>query len=340
MLGIHLFRLLAASGVTKDYSILHRSYLPLRTPARVHIHSCCYIHPRYICRMSDNKLSGKKRPLDTFFMAPIKRLSSIPAATTTTTTSASRKDSCVEEEESADGPTSSSGSRSTTNLATAYTSLPDIHHSHNSHECDIYCDLDGVLVDFDGGVRKLFRGQGPDSIPSGKMWAAISRADSFYQHLSWTVDGKELWEAIYKYSPNILTGVATYKKCRVEKFLWCQRELPHVDRIQHVDMAGEKSTHTLLTGTRIMRHSPRHDPVEAKSDHFTTSTPDTAPNIITVNVITCWSKNKHMESRRGAVLIDDRLDLKEAWESKGGIFIHHTNTVNTLAQLRLKKIIT
>ena len=51
----------------------------------------------------------------------------------------------------------------------------------------IYCDLDGVLVDFDKGVLKLFpKGTKMDSIPAARMWAAISRADSFYEKLPWT----------------------------------------------------------------------------------------------------------------------------------------------------------
>jgi hypothetical protein len=40
-----------------------------------------------------------------------------------------------------------------------------------------------------------------------------------------------------------------------------------------------------------------------------------------------------------SILIDDRIDLKADWESKGGIFIHHTSTETTLKQLRDKKIL-
>ena len=34
------------------------------------------------------------------------------------------------------------------------------------------------------------------------------------------------------------------------------------------------------------------------------------------------------------VLIDDRAELGLEWEEKGGIFIHHTNTKNTLKKLK------
>jgi hypothetical protein len=41
------------------------------------------------------------------------------------------------------------------------------------------------------------------------------------------------------------------------------------------------------------------------------------------------------------VLIDDRLDLKDDWEAKGGIFIHHItgDIENTLRQLRHHRIL-
>lgn len=40
-----------------------------------------------------------------------------------------------------------------------------------------------------------------------------------------------------------------------------------------------------------------------------------------------------MLGRSCSVLIDDRLDLRENWEARGGIFVHHTNTKRTLRKL-------
>jgi hypothetical protein len=57
------------------------------------------------------------------------------------------------------------------------------------------------------------------------------------------------------------------------------------------------------------------------------------------NVITCWSSNKYHESGHRAVLIDDRVDIGQAWEKAGGIFVHHTNTDRTLEQLRARGIL-
>lgn len=113
---------------------------------------------------------------------------------------------------------------------------------------------------------------------------------------------------------------------RAEKFEWCQRELLSAagldnDRddgklsltFNHVDMAGKKNSHELVSGRKRKQDSN---------------------NNTVVNVITCWSRNKHYESKNNHVLIDDRLSLREDWENNGGIFIHHTSSEKTIQALR------
>ena len=138
----------------------------------------------------------------------------------------------------------------------------------DSQSFKIFCDLDGVLCDFDAGVRQVCNNQGPEDFPSvGHMWKAIARADSFYANLPWTQDGRDLWEAILPLQPNVLTGVPMHKRAREEKAAWCRRELG--ENINHVDMAGPKRSHSVVQGRRRKGH---------------------------VNVITCWSRNKYHES--------------------------------------------
>lgn len=134
----------------------------------------------------------------------------------------------------------------------------------------IFCDLDGVLCDFDAGVKKIFNGKAPDELlhNTGSMWSRIANTENFYCNLPWMPDGRALWDAIRHLQPNILTGVP--RSCgnsRQDKATWCQRELGV--EINHVDVAGSKSTHCFVRGRK-------------KKD--------------VVNVITCWSKNKHFES--------------------------------------------
>lgn len=158
----------------------------------------------------------------------------------------------------------------------------------------IYCDLDGVLVDFGEGVRRLC-GARPEQLTKSRMWSIISRKDGFYEDLPWMKGGAELWEAIRPLQPDILTGVPMNARASTEKASWCRRELGIP--INHVNMAGPKSSHTIVSGRK------QRD---------------------VTNVITCWSRNKFQEARQRAVLIDDRLDLGLMWEKNGGIFIHHT----------------
>eukprot|EP00543_Licmophora_paradoxa_P004522 CAMPEP_0202445446 /NCGR_PEP_ID=MMETSP1360-20130828/4272_1 /ASSEMBLY_ACC=CAM_ASM_000848 /TAXON_ID=515479 /ORGANISM="Licmophora paradoxa, Strain CCMP2313" /LENGTH=306 /DNA_ID=CAMNT_0049061723 /DNA_START=157 /DNA_END=1077 /DNA_ORIENTATION=- len=191
------------------------------------------------------------------------------------------------------------------------------NNNDNNNKFHIFCDMDGVLCDFDLGVRRLNReGRSANDMPTKTMWYLINhKAYRFYENLDWTPDGRELWQHIQPLHPDILTGVAQHHSCRNEKFVWCQRELLHSRRFQypltlnHVDMAAEKRSHHLVSGDYI------------KQDGVT-------------NVITCWSKNKHYESGHNCVLIDDRISLKADWVAKGGIFVHHTTTKNTLRQLR------
>ncbi len=201
----------------------------------------------------------------------------------------------------------------------------------SSFKYKIFCDLDGVLVDFDSGVKSLFNGRSPDDLAPGTMWGRISSTPNFYTNLPWTSDGQTLWNTLLEElpcPPDILTGVPRNYQSRAQKFEWCQRELVSAAgsataaaakesaslKLNHVDMAGKRYIHEVVSGRK-------------------------RNNGDVINVITCWSKNKHEESRRNHVLIDDRLALREAWEEEGGIFVHHTSTVRTLEVLRERGIL-
>eukprot|EP00980_Cylindrotheca_fusiformis_P028913 scaffold22672_cov141-Cylindrotheca_fusiformis.AAC.16 len=197
-------------------------------------------------------------------------------------------------------------SNSTGCLSQQIPSTSSALHSPHAVGLKIYCDLDGVLADFEQGVFKLL-GTKSSKLVKGTMWKHIARANAFYEHLDWTRDGKELWNAIQHLKPDILTGVPYPKSSRLEKVNWCKRNLG-LDKLHHVDMAS---------GCRD------HEPVNGN-----------LPEEGVTNVITCWSNNKFRESRRGCILIDDRLDLREQWEEAGGLFVHHTDAATTIQKLR------
>lgn len=94
----------------------------------------------------------------------------------------------------------------------------------------IYCDLDGVLVDFAKGYHKLtgidLDGQFHNS---EKFWDPINSAGyDFWINLEWMPDGKNIWSYIEKYNPDILSAPSREDDSRIGKFDWVKRELPGV----------------------------------------------------------------------------------------------------------------
>lgn len=188
----------------------------------------------------------------------------------------------------------------------------------------IFVDLDGVLVDFEGGVRKLFPNVNSSSeISLKRLWSRVATVPNFFANLHWTNDGQLLWNtlldncSLHKSDasfdvPDILTGIPMNKAARSQKYTWCRRQLARSNiQISHADYAAPKQEHRCIAGQRLSNHNR-------------------------VNVITCWSKNKHLESKAQCILIDDRGDhknLRKNWEAKGGIFIQHNDAETTIQKL-------
>jgi FMN phosphatase YigB (HAD superfamily) len=94
----------------------------------------------------------------------------------------------------------------------------------------IYCDLDGVLVNFDKGYYDL---TGKDIkgvfFNDTHFWDPINKAGKkFWVDLEWQPDGKELWDYIKNYKPKILSAPSREDSSRVGKHQWVERELPGV----------------------------------------------------------------------------------------------------------------
>jgi FMN phosphatase YigB (HAD superfamily) len=97
----------------------------------------------------------------------------------------------------------------------------------------IYCDMDGVLVDFDKGYLKLTGNQlGGEHRSDTDFWDPINKAGyDFWINLDWMPDGKRLWKYIEKYNPQLLSAPSRQEDSRVAKLDWVYKELPNTHLI-------------------------------------------------------------------------------------------------------------
>jgi 5'(3')-deoxyribonucleotidase len=50
-------------------------------------------------------------------------------------------------------------------------------------------------------------------------------------------------------------------------------------------------------------------------------------------IITCLARDKRDHAKAGDVLVDDQVRHRHLWNEMGGVFIHHTNVGDTIADL-------
>ena len=93
----------------------------------------------------------------------------------------------------------------------------------------IYVDMDGVLVDFDGGYEKLTGMTTREADKKGPefFWKPISKAGAkWWITLNWMPDGKQLWDYVKKYNPELLSAPSREEASKMGKRIWVKRELP------------------------------------------------------------------------------------------------------------------
>jgi hypothetical protein len=100
-------------------------------------------------------------------------------------------------------------------------------------EYKIYCDMDGVLTNFNKAYFDLtgvdITGQ---HFNDKNFWDPINNAGyDFWVNMEWMPDGNDLWKVISKYNPILLSAPSRNNDSRVGKFDWVQRELPGVELI-------------------------------------------------------------------------------------------------------------
>jgi len=115
----------------------------------------------------------------------------------------------------------------------------------SAQSIQLFVDLDGVLADFDAGVRRIC-GQSPNDIAVAAMWRAIHSARDFFGSLEWMPGAQALWEnSLVHLKPTILSGVpmSDSRWAERQKSAWCARKLG--PEVPHIFCASrEKSTYS------------------------------------------------------------------------------------------------
>ena len=112
--------------------------------------------------------------------------------------------------------------------------LTDLLKEVEEQKYTIYCDMDGVLADFDKGYKDLtgITTQEADAKGAEFFWEPIAKAGaSFWIKLKWMPDGKQLWDYIKQYNPSLLSAPSKEKSSRIGKHVWVKRNLPDVKLI-------------------------------------------------------------------------------------------------------------
>ena len=105
----------------------------------------------------------------------------------------------------------------------------------------IFCDMDGVLVDFDKGYKDL---TGKDTKhhdvqDKNEFWRLLDKSleekgleeYDYWVNLPWMPDGKLLWNYISPYKPYILTAPSLDPGSKIAKREWVERELPEAKNV-------------------------------------------------------------------------------------------------------------
>ena len=97
----------------------------------------------------------------------------------------------------------------------------------------LYCDMDGVLTDFD----KRFKSLNPEHLSAAqyqakngveKFWDFIDVDNKikFWVGMEWMPDGKELWDYIKDKQPTLLSAPSRNPASRLGKRLWVKNNIP------------------------------------------------------------------------------------------------------------------
>ena len=108
-----------------------------------------------------------------------------------------------------------------------------MNEQQTTNKYRIFCDMDGVLVDFDKGYEDLtgLHTKHVDVQDSNEFWNKFREGLKeknigeleYWSRLDWMSDGKELWNYIKQYNPYVLTAPSRDPQSREGKRAWVER---------------------------------------------------------------------------------------------------------------------
>jgi hypothetical protein len=115
-------------------------------------------------------------------------------------------------------------------LTDIYKQLKEEEQSTQVSQYKIFCDMDGVLCDFDRRFEQ-FGGMSPKEYETKngtkKFWELIDGiGEQFWSKMPWMQDGKQLWSYISKYKPALLSAPSKNTSSRYGKHLWVKENIP------------------------------------------------------------------------------------------------------------------
>jgi len=117
-------------------------------------------------------------------------------------------------------------------LTDLYRQIKEQETEPEEQKYQIFCDMDGVLCDFDARFKsinpeKLSPTQYTTKYGTDKFWATIdAEGVGFWVGIKWMPDGKQLWEYISKYNPTLLSAPSRQPSSRLGKRLWVKNNIP------------------------------------------------------------------------------------------------------------------
>jgi Zn-dependent peptidase ImmA (M78 family) len=127
-------------------------------------------------------------------------------------------------------------------------SLKEIYEEEKISRLKIYCDMDGVLCDFDKRFEHFYnvspleyRKKYTPNKANEYLTEAVDKVGiQFWTKMPWMPGGKQLWDKISPYNPNIVTSPGNFKFAMEGKKIWIKENLSPAPKNVFFAKSGNK----------------------------------------------------------------------------------------------------